>query len=125
MTEERKQEIRDAARALRCTSTPCGDCMGDKCRFWQEEDMPEDLRDEVGDTWGGCDCDKVGMAGADAIDELLKEIEQLEDERMLMLIKMHGDCGVCIRKDERGGVCSECLMNEAHPHWRYEGSRAL
>lgn len=80
-------------------------------------------RHEVGDTWGGCDCDAVGMAGADAIDELLKEVERLETERTIMLIKMHGDCGVCVCRDQIGGICSECLMNEAHPHWVYEGSR--
>ena len=123
MTDERKKELRSVADALRCTSTPCGDCRGRECSFWSEDETPEEIRDEVGDTWGGYDCDAVGMAGADAIDELLKEVERLETERTIMLIKMHGDCGVCVRRDQIGGICSECLMNEAHPHWAYEGSR--
>lgn len=125
MTDERKKEIMDTARALRCTSTPCGDCAGDKCRFWSEEQVPEEIRHEIGDVWGGCDCDAVGVSGAAAIDELLEEIDRLETDRMIMLIKMHGDCGVCVRKDQRGGVCDQCLMDESHPHWKYEGRRML
>lgn len=121
MTDERKQEIRDAERALRCTSTPCGDCMGDKCRYWQEESMPEELRHEVGDTWGGCDCDKVGMDGANAIQELLSEVERLEEENMVLRIKMHGDCGVCAHRNDPK-MCAGCLAHEGRPAWKYEGS---
>lgn len=122
MTDERKAELRDVAAALRCTSTPCGDCKGKDCRFWSEDETPEDIRHEVGDVWGGCDCDKVGMAGAEGIEELLAEIERLEEGRMVMMVQMHGDCGVCVRRDQRGGVCASCLMDEAHPNWEYEGS---
>lgn len=121
MTDERKQEIRDAERALRCTSTPCGDCMGDKCRFWSEDETPEEIRDEVGDTRGGCDCDRVGMAGADAIRELLSEVERLEEENMVLRIKMHGDCGVCAHRNDRK-MCAVCLGHEGRPAWKYEGS---
>lgn len=121
MTDERKQEIRDAERALRCTSTPCGDCMGDKCRFWSEHETPEEIRHEVGDTWGGCDCNRVGMAGADAIRELLSEVERLEEENMVLRIKMHGDCGVCAHRNDRK-MCAVCLGHEGRPAWKYEGS---
>ena len=121
MTDERKQEIRDAARALRCTSTPCGDCMGDKCRFWSEDETPEEIRHEVGDTWDCCDCDRVGMAGADAIRELLGEVERLEEENMVLRIKMHGDCGVCAHRNDRK-MCAVCLGHEGRPAWKYEGS---
>lgn len=121
MTDERKQEIRDAERALRCTSTTCGDCMGDKFRFWSEDETPEEIRHEVGDTWGGCDCDKVGMAGADAIRELLSEVERLEEENMVLRIKMHGDCGVCAHRNDRK-MCAVCLGHEGRPAWKYEGS---
>ena len=121
MTDERKHEMHDIAQALRCTSTPCGDCMGDKCRFWSEDETPEELRHEVGDTWGGCDCDKVGMAGADAIAELLDEVERLEEENMVLRIKMHGDCGVCEHKNA-AAICVGCLLQESRPYWKYEGS---
>ena len=121
MTDERKQEIRDTERALRCTSTPCVDCMGDKCRFWSEDETPEEIRHEVGDTWGGCDCDRVGMAGADAIRELLSEVERLEEENMVLRIKMHGDCGVCAHRNDRK-MCAVCLGHEGRPAWKYEGS---
>lgn len=121
MTEERKQDMHDIAQALRCTSTPCGDCKGSECRFWQEEDVPEEIRHEVGDIWGGCDCDKVGMAGADAIRELLEEVERLEEANMELRIKMQGDCGVCAHRDDNA-VCAACVSGYGRPRWEYEGS---
>lgn len=121
MTEERKHEMHDIAQALRCISTPFGGFEGSKCRFWQEEAVPEELRHEVGDKWGSCDCDRVGMAGADAIQELLSEVERLEEENMVLRIKMHGDCGVCAHKNA-AAICVGCLLQESRPCWKYEGS---
>lgn len=121
MTDERKKELRSVADALRCTSTPCGDCRGSECRFWSEDETPEEIRDEVGDTWGGCDCDAVGMAGADAIQALLDEVERLEEENMELRIKMHGDCGVCAHRHD-AKMCAVCLGHEGRPAWKYEGS---
>lgn len=121
MTDEKKQEMHEVAQELRCTSTPCGDCEGNQCRFWSEDETPEEIRDEVGDTWGGCDCDKVGMAGADAIQELLAEVERLEEENMELWIKMRGDCGVCAHREDPK-MCAVCLGHEGRPAWAYEGS---
>lgn len=121
MVDERKQEIQVIAQALRCTSTPCGDCEGSKCRFWQEDATPEEIRHEVGDTLGGCDRDAVGMAGADAIQELLSEVERLEEENKELLIKMEGDCGVCKFRQGHDQKCHECRAFVYHPLWEYEG----
>lgn len=121
MTEERKQEMRERARALRCTSTPCGDCKGKECRFWSEDETPEEIRDKVSEPWGGCDCDAVGMAGAEAIEELLDEVGRLEEQNMELRIKMQGDCGVCAHKDDPK-MCAVCLGHDGKPAWKYEGS---
>ena len=119
MTDERKQALQAVAQKLRCISTPCGNCEGSKCRFWSEEETPEEFRHEMGDTWGGCDA--VGMTGADAIQELLSEVERLEEANMELRIKMRGDCGVCAHRNDPK-MCAVCLGHKDRPAWAYEGS---
>ena len=49
-------------------------------------------------------------------------IEQLEEKIDLMMIQMHGDCGLCKHKDEMGARCAECVTSKKdRPNWEYEG----
>lgn len=83
---------KEIARALRCTSTPNGDCMGRDCPFYVEEEVPEDMAREIGlAKWPSCDVDAVGMAGAKTIERLTHEIERRD--RLLKTL------GVTIRED--------------------------
>ncbi|MBQ7885365.1 MAG: hypothetical protein IJ313_00565 [Clostridia bacterium] len=70
----------------------------------------------------GKDPYELNKDAAEMIEELLADINRRSEERMVMMVQMHGDCGVCVRRDQRGGVCASCLMDEAHPNWEYEGS---
>ena len=63
--------------ALRCTCATAGNCIGEACPFWKTEDVPDDLRAHVGaDVWGSCDCDAVGMAAAERMEELVALCDQ-------------------------------------------------
>lgn len=65
--------------------------------------------------------------------DALARIEQLEEQISMMLIQMHGDCGVCKhRYDERkledrqlgcrlSDACYECLRKDGRSQWEYEG----
>lgn len=70
-------------------------------------------------------CDDCAMTdGFVALkDDALSYIEQLEEEKALMLIQMNGDCGCCKHKEERGAVCAECLEKQQRneSNWEYEG----
>lgn len=60
-------------RALRCSSTPNGDCIGEECPFFVEEEVPEDMVREIGRVkWPSCDVDAIGMAAAEKIEEMMK-----------------------------------------------------
>ncbi len=60
-------------RALRCASTPNGDCIGKECPFFVEEEVPEDMAREIGRVkWPSCDVDAIGMAAAEMIEEMMK-----------------------------------------------------
>lgn len=56
--------------------------------------------------------------------DAMERIGQLEDQIDLMLIQMHGDCGVCKHKNVVGAPCIECLTSKdrkERPNWEYEG----
>lgn len=58
-------------RALRCISGTGSHCMGKTCPYYTEERLPPDLAEKAGtDTWGGCDCDRVGFDAADALKKI-------------------------------------------------------
>ena len=64
-------------RALRCASTPSGDCIGADCPFYAEEEVPEDMAQEIGRVkWPGCDVDAIGMAAAEMIEEMNHELNR-------------------------------------------------
>lgn len=80
-------------QALRCSSTPSGDCIGEGCPFFVEEEVPEDMVREIGRVkWPSCDVDAIGMAGAKIIERLMHEIERRD--RLLKTL------GVTIREDK-------------------------
>lgn len=63
--------------ALRCTSTPNGDCIGERCPFFVEEEVPEDMAREIGRVkWPGCDVDAIGMAAAEMIERMNHELSR-------------------------------------------------
>ena len=77
MNREDKLTPQEIARALRCTSTPNGDCMGETCPFYAEEEVPEEMQRELGRIeWPSCDVDAIGMAGAQMIEQLAHEVER-------------------------------------------------
>lgn len=58
----------------------------------------------------------------DMCKDALTYIEQLEEKIDLMMIQMHGDCGLCKHKDEMGARCAECVTSKKNrPNWEYEG----
>lgn len=64
-------------RALRCTSTPNGDCIGAECPFSVEEEVPEDMAREIGRVkWPSCDVDAIGMAAAEMIERMNHELSR-------------------------------------------------
>lgn len=49
-------------------------------------------------------------------------IEQLEEQIDLMLIQMHGDCGVCKHREILGAPCVACVTSKGNrPNWEWEG----
>ena len=67
-----------------------------------------------------------GIEGAKCLVDMCKDafayIEQLEEKIDLMMIQMHGDCGLCKYKDEMGPRCAECVTSKKdRPNWEYEG----
>lgn len=74
--KERESPL-EIVRALRCTATPNGDCLGSDCPFYVEGEVPEDLAREIGRVkWPSCDVDAIGMAGAKAIEQLMHEVKR-------------------------------------------------
>lgn len=70
MTDKKNLSTATIVSALRCMSATAGNCIGEACPFWQTEDVPDELRARVGaDVWGSCDCDAVGMAAAERLEE--------------------------------------------------------
>lgn len=62
------------------------------------------------------------MCGINAmLKDSLDYIEKMEERVSLMLIQMHGDCGCCKHRDERGAICADCLQDSRRPKWEYEG----
>lgn len=92
MSEHNKLTPKEIVRALRCMSTPNGDCMGSDCPFYVEKEVPEDMVREIGRVkWPSCDVDAIGMAGAQTIEQLMHEVERRD--RLLKTL------GVTIRED--------------------------
>lgn len=90
---------------------------------------PEELKESlnacfVKKSCAGCNYPRSG--GLECITNMcadaLTYIEQLEEKIDLMLIQMHGDCGLCKHKDEMGARCAECVTSKKdRPNWEYEG----
>lgn len=60
-------------QALRCASTPNGDCIGEGCPFFVEKEVPEDMAREIGRVkWPSCDVDAIAMAAAEMIERMAK-----------------------------------------------------
>lgn len=61
----------------------------------------------------------IGIMKKDA----LAYIEQLEERIDLMMIQMHGDCGVCKHRNESAfqSPCAECTETKDNDLWEYEG----
>lgn len=75
-------------RALRCSSSVGSECRHEKCPFFAQEEIPEELREKCGrDTWGGCDVDSIALAAADRLEQLAKP------ERTA--VSLDGKCGGC------------------------------
>ena len=69
----------EIVKALRCISTP-----GDKeqhcesCPFYTKEQLDPETAEKVGtDEWCSCDCDAVGLAAADLIENQQNHIRAL------------------------------------------------
>ena len=73
-------KIDEIVAALRCISAPAGDKKAncESCPFYVVEKLDEEWREKTGaDEWPGCDCDAVGFAAADLIENQQREIEAL------------------------------------------------
>ena len=73
--DERRNEPdpKTIVRALRCSSAPEGECIGEACPFYVLEDVPEDMAQEIGRVkWPSCDVDRIGMMAAEMIEEMTK-----------------------------------------------------
>jgi hypothetical protein len=91
---------------------------------------PEELKESlnacfVKKSCAGCNYPR-SIIGFKCIVDMCKDaltyIEQLEEKIDLMLIQMHGDCGLCKHKDEMGARCAECVTSKKdRPNWEYEG----
>lgn len=56
------------------------------------------------------------------LDDAKAYIEQLEEQIDLMLIQMHGDCGVCKHRETLGAPCVACVTSKGNrPNWEWEG----
>lgn len=74
---ERRIRTDVIVRALRCTATPGGRCLGDKCPYQTTEKVPEELREQVGrDEWDSCDVDAVALDAAKRLEELTEKYER-------------------------------------------------
>ena len=68
-----------------------------------------------------CPYEKYGACTDILSRDALAYIEQLEERIDLMMIQMHGDCGCCKHKAEKGEPCISCSINGDRPNWEYEG----
>lgn len=64
---------------LRCISSPGGkEKHCERCPFYTKEHLSAEVAEKVGtDEWTSCDCDAVGFAAADLIENQQREIEAL------------------------------------------------
>ena len=71
-----KEEI---VTALRCISAPGNkEQHCERCPFCAKEHLSAEVAEKVGtDEWASCDCDAVGFAAADLIENQQREIEAL------------------------------------------------
>lgn len=71
----------EIVRALRCISTAGGENACEHCRYWKEEEVPEEERPIYGaDTMHSCDVDRVGLDGADLIEKLADRCARYAEE---------------------------------------------
>lgn len=76
--DERKvdaaQDPKEVVRALRCSSQPNTDCIGEACPFYVLEDVPDDMALEIGRVkWPSCDVDRIGMMAAEMIERMMSK----------------------------------------------------
>lgn len=108
MTDQEKAKAKNIVQALRCSKHQAGRCFA----CYQT-------------ACAGRNPYALSKDAADAIEALLERVDALEYGRMAMLVKMHGDCGVCIHKDDDGSACAECMPDPQHSRWAYEGDEPL
>lgn len=90
---ERRIRTDVIVRALRCTATPGGRCLGDKCPYQTTEKAPAEMREQIGrDEWDSCDVDAVALDAA----KRLEELTELVRRKDAMLLHM----GVTMREDD-------------------------
>lgn len=80
-TDKRTFSNAELAQALRCSATPGGACRLTDCPFWNTEDFPEDLKEELEgiidpEDWGSCDVDAIALAAAERLEAMEVTHEQ-------------------------------------------------
>lgn len=78
----------DIVRALRCSATynEAVDCTG--CPYLMEETLTEDMAQIVGDKlWMSCDCDRMALDAAEMLEEDIRTISALIDDRKYYMEK--------------------------------------
>lgn len=74
---ERRIRTDVIVRALRCTATPGGSCLGDKCPYQTTEKVPAEMREQMGgDEWDSYDVDAVALDAAKRLEELTELVRR-------------------------------------------------
>ena len=125
----------EIVKALRCTST-----LGDKeqhcesCPFYTKEQLDPETAEKVGtDEWCSCDCDAVGLAAADRLEELLERCARYAEEiavlrerqRWIPVTERLPEADVSVlTRDRFGNVRNRqlrCFSGEQQPLFRPDG----
>lgn len=81
-------------------------------------------RDQPGSPCNGCPYqNEYSFCKAAMARDIIECIEGLEERISLMMIQMHGDCGVCKHRNESAfqSPCAECTDTKDNELWEYEG----
>ena len=109
--------------ALRCISAPAGDKKAncESCPFYAIEKLDEEWREKTGmDEWTSCDCDAVGFAAADALEQLLDRCARYAEE-IAVLQERQRWIPVMERLPEDGervlSYCKDRVIHDAKWSW--------